>query len=167
MWGMDTPRTGHCRRRPSIAEVESAESGWQCSIHMLGDCSVHNIGICSRLHKMGGSPNCLQRHREELAVRTKRPGRHRPFGTRGPGPTVHGRSPCFTGSFGLASCALCPDQLATAPHHRQSRAGTSPSFTLYPCRFNFVAKKLHRRLLQLGGSALLPVCLGDDQHELG
>uniref|UniRef100_A0A8C2SL75 NADPH-dependent diflavin oxidoreductase 1 n=1 Tax=Capra hircus TaxID=9925 RepID=A0A8C2SL75_CAPHI len=27
--------------------------------------------------------------------------------------------------------------------------------------------KLHRRLLQLGGSALLPVCLGDDQHELG
>lgn len=35
------------------------------------------------------------------------------------------------------------------------------------CRFNFVAKKLHRRLLQLGGSALLPVCLGDDQHELG
>ncbi|KAK2120795.1 hypothetical protein P7K49_002181 [Saguinus oedipus] len=39
-----------------------------------------------------------------------------------------------------------------------------------PCclhRFNFVAKKLHRRLLQLGGSALLPACLGDDQHELG
>ena len=35
------------------------------------------------------------------------------------------------------------------------------------CRFNFVAKKLHRRLLQLGGSALLPMCLGDDQHELG
>ncbi|GAB1286053.1 NADPH-dependent diflavin oxidoreductase 1 [Apodemus speciosus] len=34
-------------------------------------------------------------------------------------------------------------------------------------RFNFVAKKLHRRLLQLGGNALLPPCLGDDQHELG
>lgn len=34
-------------------------------------------------------------------------------------------------------------------------------------RFNFVAKKLHRRLLQLGGRALLPVCLGNDQHELG
>ncbi|XP_045418032.1 NADPH-dependent diflavin oxidoreductase 1 isoform X1 [Lemur catta] len=34
-------------------------------------------------------------------------------------------------------------------------------------KYNFVAKKLHRRLLQLGGSALLPVCLGDDQHELG
>uniref|UniRef100_A0A8C3X116 NADPH-dependent diflavin oxidoreductase 1 n=1 Tax=Catagonus wagneri TaxID=51154 RepID=A0A8C3X116_9CETA len=34
-------------------------------------------------------------------------------------------------------------------------------------KFNFVAKKLHRRLLQLGASALLPVCLGDDQHELG
>nr|XP_051694856.1 NADPH-dependent diflavin oxidoreductase 1 isoform X1 [Oryctolagus cuniculus] len=34
-------------------------------------------------------------------------------------------------------------------------------------KFNFVAKKLYRRLLQLGGSALLPACLGDDQHELG
>ncbi|XP_011368194.1 NADPH-dependent diflavin oxidoreductase 1 isoform X1 [Pteropus vampyrus] len=34
-------------------------------------------------------------------------------------------------------------------------------------KFNFVAKKLYRRLLQLGGTALLPVCLGDDQHELG
>ncbi|XP_004416712.1 PREDICTED: NADPH-dependent diflavin oxidoreductase 1 isoform X2 [Odobenus rosmarus divergens] len=34
-------------------------------------------------------------------------------------------------------------------------------------KFNFVAKKLHRRLLQLGGRALLPMCLGDDQHELG
>ncbi|XP_025843664.2 NADPH-dependent diflavin oxidoreductase 1 isoform X1 [Vulpes vulpes] len=34
-------------------------------------------------------------------------------------------------------------------------------------KFNFVAKKLYRRLLQLGGSALLPLCLGDDQHELG
>ncbi|KAM9207594.1 NADPH-dependent diflavin oxidoreductase 1 isoform 2-T2 [Dugong dugon] len=34
-------------------------------------------------------------------------------------------------------------------------------------KFNFVAKKLHRRLLQLGGCALLPACLGDDQHELG
>ncbi|XP_063100115.1 NADPH-dependent diflavin oxidoreductase 1 isoform X3 [Cavia porcellus] len=34
-------------------------------------------------------------------------------------------------------------------------------------KFNFVAKKLHRRLLQLGGSALLPACLADDQHELG
>ncbi|KAM5298752.1 NADPH-dependent diflavin oxidoreductase 1 isoform 2-T2 [Ctenodactylus gundi] len=34
-------------------------------------------------------------------------------------------------------------------------------------KYNFVAKKLHRRLLQLGGSALLPLCLGDDQHDLG
>ncbi|XP_006163374.1 NADPH-dependent diflavin oxidoreductase 1 isoform X7 [Tupaia chinensis] len=34
-------------------------------------------------------------------------------------------------------------------------------------KFNFVAKKLHRRLLQLGASALLPLCLGDEQHELG
>ncbi|XP_025962039.2 NADPH-dependent diflavin oxidoreductase 1 isoform X1 [Dromaius novaehollandiae] len=36
----------------------------------------------------------------------------------------------------------------------------------YP-KFNFVAKKLHKRVLQLGGSPLLPVSLGDDQHDLG
>ncbi|XP_048181592.1 NADPH-dependent diflavin oxidoreductase 1 isoform X6 [Corvus hawaiiensis] len=36
----------------------------------------------------------------------------------------------------------------------------------YP-KFNFVAKKLHKRLLQLGGNPLLPVALGDDQHDLG
>lgn len=34
-------------------------------------------------------------------------------------------------------------------------------------KFNFVAKKLHRRLLQLGANALMPACLGDDQHDLG
>ncbi|KFZ58594.1 NADPH-dependent diflavin oxidoreductase 1, partial [Antrostomus carolinensis] len=34
-------------------------------------------------------------------------------------------------------------------------------------RFNFVAKKLHKRVLQLGGHPLLPVALGDDQHDLG
>uniref|UniRef100_A0A8D3CNC3 NADPH-dependent diflavin oxidoreductase 1 n=1 Tax=Scophthalmus maximus TaxID=52904 RepID=A0A8D3CNC3_SCOMX len=36
----------------------------------------------------------------------------------------------------------------------------------YP-KFNFVAKKLHKRLLQLGASSLLPVGLADDQHDLG
>uniref|UniRef100_UPI0037E89305 NADPH-dependent diflavin oxidoreductase 1 n=1 Tax=Semicossyphus pulcher TaxID=241346 RepID=UPI0037E89305 len=36
----------------------------------------------------------------------------------------------------------------------------------YP-KFNFVAKKLHKRLLQLGASALLPAGLADDQHDLG
>ncbi|KAL6097233.1 ndor1 [Pungitius sinensis] len=36
----------------------------------------------------------------------------------------------------------------------------------YP-KFNFVAKKLHKRLLQLGASMLLPVGLADDQHDLG
>ncbi|KAJ7308071.1 hypothetical protein JRQ81_008576 [Phrynocephalus forsythii] len=36
----------------------------------------------------------------------------------------------------------------------------------YP-KFNFIAKKLHKRLLQLGGSPLVPVALGDDQHDLG
>lgn len=34
-------------------------------------------------------------------------------------------------------------------------------------RFNFVAKKLYKRLLQLGANALLPVGLADDQHDLG
>ncbi|KAG7221222.1 hypothetical protein INR49_017439 [Caranx melampygus] len=36
----------------------------------------------------------------------------------------------------------------------------------YP-KFNFVAKKLHKRLLQLGANLLLPVGLADDQHDLG
>uniref|UniRef100_A0AAG5CYL5 NADPH-dependent diflavin oxidoreductase 1 n=1 Tax=Anopheles atroparvus TaxID=41427 RepID=A0AAG5CYL5_ANOAO len=36
----------------------------------------------------------------------------------------------------------------------------------YP-KFNYVAKKLHKRLLQLGGSAALHVGLCDDQHDLG
>ncbi|CAD5119715.1 DgyrCDS8305 [Dimorphilus gyrociliatus] len=34
-------------------------------------------------------------------------------------------------------------------------------------QYNFVAKKLHKRLLMLGGNALVNVCLGDDQHDLG
>lgn len=36
----------------------------------------------------------------------------------------------------------------------------------YP-KFNFVAKKLHKRMQQLGASTLLPVGLADDQHDLG
>ncbi|XP_028273698.1 NADPH-dependent diflavin oxidoreductase 1 [Parambassis ranga] len=36
----------------------------------------------------------------------------------------------------------------------------------YP-KFNFVAKKLYKRLIQLGASLLLPVGLADDQHDLG
>ena len=34
-------------------------------------------------------------------------------------------------------------------------------------KFNHVAKKLNRRLVQLGGVQLLPPGLGDDQHDLG
>ncbi|KAK2144296.1 hypothetical protein LSH36_770g01014 [Paralvinella palmiformis] len=34
-------------------------------------------------------------------------------------------------------------------------------------KFNFIGKKLHRRLLQLGGIALQDVGLADDQHEMG
>lgn len=34
-------------------------------------------------------------------------------------------------------------------------------------KFNFVAKKLHKRLTQLGGVALMDVALCDDQHDLG
>ncbi|XP_055525881.1 NADPH-dependent diflavin oxidoreductase 1 [Wyeomyia smithii] len=36
----------------------------------------------------------------------------------------------------------------------------------YP-KFNYVAKRLHKRLALLGGTALLPVGLCDDQHDLG
>ncbi|KAM4663145.1 NADPH-dependent diflavin oxidoreductase 1 isoform 2-T2 [Discoglossus pictus] len=36
----------------------------------------------------------------------------------------------------------------------------------YP-KFNFIAKKLHKRLMQLGASPLLPAALGDDQHDIG
>ena len=34
-------------------------------------------------------------------------------------------------------------------------------------RFNFVGKKLYRRLLQLGAAPLLDLGLADDQHDLG
>ena len=34
-------------------------------------------------------------------------------------------------------------------------------------KFNFVAKRLHRRLIQLGASSIEPVGLCDDQHDLG
>lgn len=34
-------------------------------------------------------------------------------------------------------------------------------------KFNVVAKRLNKRLLQLGATELLPTVLGDDQHELG
>lgn len=34
-------------------------------------------------------------------------------------------------------------------------------------RYNFVGKKLYRRLLQLGGRSILPLGLADDQHEFG
>lgn len=56
----------------------------------------------------------------------------------------------------------CPRPALPCPAPSRA-AAAAPS----PHRFNFVAKKLHRRLLQLGGAALLPACLGDDQHELG
>uniref|UniRef100_A0A8C5WM58 NADPH-dependent diflavin oxidoreductase 1 n=1 Tax=Leptobrachium leishanense TaxID=445787 RepID=A0A8C5WM58_9ANUR len=36
----------------------------------------------------------------------------------------------------------------------------------YP-KFNFIAKKLHKRLAQLGANPVLPAALGNDQHELG
>lgn len=34
-------------------------------------------------------------------------------------------------------------------------------------KFNFVAKRLHKRLCQLGATAIQPVGLCDDQHDLG
>ena len=37
----------------------------------------------------------------------------------------------------------------------------------FSCRFNFIAKKLNKRLIQLGGTELQSIGLADDQHELG
>ena len=34
-------------------------------------------------------------------------------------------------------------------------------------KFNFAAKRLNKRLLQLGGQILISLGLGDDQHDLG
>lgn len=34
-------------------------------------------------------------------------------------------------------------------------------------KFNYVAKKLYKRLMQLGGTPIMPLVLGDDQHEYG
>ena len=34
-------------------------------------------------------------------------------------------------------------------------------------QFNYAAKRLNRRLAQLGGTALFPAGLADDQHDLG
>lgn len=34
-------------------------------------------------------------------------------------------------------------------------------------KFNYVAKRLSKRLQQLGASAIIPLGLGDDQHDLG
>jgi equilibrative nucleoside transporter 1/2/3 len=34
-------------------------------------------------------------------------------------------------------------------------------------RFNFIAKKLFKRLAQLGAKELVTIGLADDQHELG
>lgn len=44
-------------------------------------------------------------------------------------------------------------------------AGKLHSFSFH--RFNFVAKKLYKRLVQLGAGMLIPVGLADDQHDLG
>ena len=34
-------------------------------------------------------------------------------------------------------------------------------------KYNFVGKRLYRRLSQLGGKAIVPLGLGDEQHDLG
>lgn len=38
---------------------------------------------------------------------------------------------------------------------------------LVTTRYNYVAKKLYRRLLQLGGKSVMPLGLADEQHEFG
>ena len=34
-------------------------------------------------------------------------------------------------------------------------------------RFNFIAKKLYKRIIQLGGQPMQGLALADDQHDLG
>lgn len=34
-------------------------------------------------------------------------------------------------------------------------------------KYNFVAKRLYKRLMQLGAEMILPLALADDQHDLG
>lgn len=50
----------------------------------------------------------------------------------------------------------------TALHHATFGLGDSS----YP-KYNFTAKRLHRRLEQLGSAALVPLGMGDDQDDLG
>ena len=56
---------------------------------------------------------------------------------------------------------LPPDSLAALVHACFGLGDSS-----YP-KFNFAAKRMHRRLAQLGSEALLPLGLGDDQDALG
>ena len=73
------------------------------------------------------------------------------------------RLPVFSADHSLNTCVL---KLAS-PVLQSSPVQSSPAFIHSLCRFNYVAKKLYRRLVQLGGTPLLPLSLGDDQHELG
>lgn len=40
-------------------------------------------------------------------------------------------------------------------------------FIFFLNRFNFIAKKLRKRLIQLGGTEIVSAGFADDQHDLG
>ena len=54
-------------------------------------------------------------------------------------------------------CTVCCDQLAKIPW----------TFANIDCRFNWAARKLHKRLDQLGAKEVYPRGEADDQHEEG
>lgn len=71
--------------------------------------------------------------------------------------------------LGLGDSSYAKSAIPTFSFHttRAYLAGKTVLHPLSTHRFNFVAKKLHRRLVQLGASMLIPVGLADDQHDLG
>ena len=72
--------------------------------------------------------------------------------------------------FGLGDSSY-PKYASPRPSHpRLMRVRPIPGSCARPCarrRFNYAAKKLHRRLEQLGAITVLPRGDGDDQHRLG
>lgn len=70
-------------------------------------------------------------------------------------------------SGSLAAVRFCVLGLGDSSYPKSAYVSPHTIDYVILIRYNYVAKKLHRRLLQLGGTALLPLSLGDDQHELG
>jgi len=62
--------------------------------------------------------------------------------------------------------ALCKKSLSQELFKGMKFAVIALGDSSYP-KFNFVGKRLFRRMMQLGGKPILNICLGDDQHDLG